>query len=196
MTLAFLGGSFDPVHLGHVALARDLLDTHAVDEVRFLIARRPPHKPERRLAEDGHRLEMLRRALANEPRLSIDDRELARTGPSYTVMSMEEVRREHPDEDLCFILGADNLPDLPQWHAFERLKELCRFIVVARPGEPGLDPEALARIGGVEARVRAHDVSSSEIRRDVARGVDVSDRVHPEVARYIEENGLYASRET
>lgn len=191
MRIGYFGGSFDPVHVGHVALAREVAGEMELDALRFLVARRPPHKPDRALTAGAHRAAMLELALAGEERLQVDRREFGREGPSYTVLSMEEVRAEEPDAELFFLIGADNLPDLPGWFRFADLARMVTFLVAERPGEPAPDDALLGRIGARRVRVTARDVSSTEIRRRAAAGSGLEELVGAPVAAYIAREGLY-----
>jgi len=199
--IGWLGGSFDPIHDGHLAIARRALDHLRLERVLLVVAAQPPHKPGRRLAPAEQRLQLVRLAIAGDPRLQACDVELQRSGPSYSVDTAAALH-EHFGRglELFFILGADMLADLPQWH---RVGELCRrvtFCAVTRPGTP-LDPEPMARIGGAPlvASIRAHllemephPASSTAVREALARG-ETPPHLPPAVAAEVRRLGLYGA---
>lgn len=194
------GGVFDPVHDGHLAAARAALAALPIDGVRFLLAGSPPHKPSGAPAPAEHRLRMLSLALAGEPRFSVDDRELHRAGPSYTVLTLRELAREHPGRRIHLLIGADNAATLRTWHRAEEILALSDPVIVPRPGYaprferhdlpfvPDDRREALNRLslGGVSL-----DISSSEVRERVRAGLPLDGWVPLAVAEYIALHGLY-----
>ncbi len=184
------------MHRGHVALAEAVRDEAGLDLVVFLPAGRPPHKRERRLAPPQERLRMLELALEGRRGLVIDDRELGREGPSYSHDTMAEIRREHPDDELFFLVGMDSLELLPRWHRIDELARLCTFLVAARPG---FDPELLERARRAAPALRletlttpTYDVSSSELRERLATGGEVGAMLDEQVLDHILARGLYA----
>lgn len=198
------GGSFDPVHVGHVQLA-ELAAQHAgLDVVVFVPAAMQPFKRQGPGAEDDHRMAMLALALENHPTLEACDIEIARGGVSYTVDTLRELQRRHPEDKLYFLMGADSLHDLPQWREPEEILRLALPIVVAREGEPAPDWRVLAPLvdesrieeirHGMIAETVAH-VSSSEVRRRLASGETIEGMLAPAVADYIRQHGLYQERE-
>lgn len=208
------GGTFDPVHHGHLAIARAARDQLQA-EVALLPAHDPPHKAATR-ADAGQRATMLALAVAGEPGLSVDRRELARSGPSYTVDTLAELRGELGERaPIAWLIGADSLLQLDTWHHWRRLFALAHLVVVQRPGvdiaperlrdaAPQVHAEVAARwqsadalhasaAGGI-ALLRLPGLraeSSTELRRRIAAGEPWRDWVPPAVAAYIDRHGLY-----
>lgn len=201
-----LGGSFDPVHEGHLHVARAARDAHALTRVVFVPARRPPHKPEVELAPDEQRLAMLRLALADEPDFQIDTLELEREGPSYTVDTLRELPRRlglAADARLFLLLGGDNLAGLPGWRGFEEILACAQPVCVVRQGDEQAVLESLrGRVsaqtldtlerGLVFAPLRR--VAATQLRERLARGLDPGPDLPAAVARYAREHGLYGAR--
>ncbi len=131
--IALLGGTFDPVHYGHLRFADDVRRALGLDEVRLLPARDPPHRAGP-AATAADRLAMLRLAVAEFPGLAVEERELRRDGKSYTVLTLEELRHEDPQRPLWLLLGADAFLGLPTWHRWREVFALAHVVVVARPG--------------------------------------------------------------
>ena len=140
--LGILGGTFDPVHWGHVELAREVRAALGLSAVRFVPAGDPPHRAAP-VATAAHRLEMVELAIEGFEGLEVDAREIARSGRSYTVLTLEDLRAEAPERPLALIVGADAFAGLPTWHRWTELFALAHLVVVARPGHM-LDPAKLA----------------------------------------------------
>ena len=134
MLLGIFGGSFDPVHLGHLILAEQCREQAGLDRVLFVPAARPPHKPDRRLAPFSQRVEMLALALSGQPAFQLDELENDRPGPSYTADTLDELHRRHPRAETWLILGADSVVDLPLWHEPLRILARAGLLIVGRPG--------------------------------------------------------------
>lgn len=203
--IGLLGGTFDPVHNGHLAVARDACDTLGVESVRLILNAVPPHRntPECAVA---HRLAMLEAAVAGDPPLVPDTRELTRTGPSYSVWTLRSLRRELPDASLCWMVGVDAWLGLRRWYRWYELSSLAHFVVVKRPGWK-LPAEAAKRLSRDVASLRRRtsgtavlwdgpeiDVSASAIRRRLGAGEDVADVLPEPVLDYIQRNRLYGYR--
>lgn len=184
LRIGLYGGTFDPIHHGHLILARDALEALALDRLLFLPAAISPHK----LASDptpaAIRRAMLAAALQGEPGLFLDDREIYRDGPSYTVETVEALRREMPHAHFIYLIGQDHLPKLPTWHRFQELRGMVEFVVFGR-GEPFTGTEIFRRI---ERRL---DISATEIRARVARGASIRYFVPEIVHQIIEQHHLY-----
>jgi nicotinate-nucleotide adenylyltransferase len=202
MRIGIFGGTFDPVHLGHLIVAEQCREQAGLDQVWFLPSARPPHKLKQELSPFLYRAEMLALALAGNPSFRVEELEKDRPGPSYTADTLDELARLHPGNEWCLLLGADTLADLPQWHEPARILASASLLVAARPGSAVLSVEQL-RDGlhlptNAQLRVRfAHvpliDISSTDLRRHVAEGRSIRYLVPRSVECYIQAKGLYRS---
>lgn len=194
--LGLYGGSFDPPHQAHLALARTALTQLGLDRLLWLPAGRPWQKA-RELAPDADRLAMLRLLVAGEPRFAIDERELHRAGPSYTIDTLRELRAERPEARLFLLIGQDQLAGLPSWRDWTELLDAATLAVAGRAGDAVAPPPDVAarapRLVRVEMPPMA--VSSSAIRAHLAAGGTARElapaMVSPEVAGYIDSRRLY-----
>jgi len=193
MRVGVLGGTFDPVHRGHLALARAARVELTLDEVLFVPAGQPWRKAGRIVAPADDRLAMLRLALEGEPAFRVERLEMDRPGPSYTAETLEGLRAARPDDELSCILGEDALADLPHWVRPERILELATLAVGRREGVPRAAGERLAGLSErvVWLKMPLVPVSATEIRERVRRGEPIGEMVPPAVAAYIRERGLY-----
>ena len=198
MKTALYGGSFDPPHLGHLAIARQVLGRFAVDRLVFLPASHSPLKEGTPNATDAQRLEMLRLSAIDEPRFTVSDFELRKGGISYPVDTLRAWRQREPDTDLLFIAGMDSLLTLHAWREPLEIVRLCTFVTFRRPGFPLPSPEELQLPTDVARLLLAQvidgplvDVSSSDIRERAARGEALGGLVPRPVADYIAANSLY-----
>lgn len=194
MRLALFGGSFDPPHLGHLAFARFALDALAPDRLLWLPAGRQWQKPDQVMAAGVHRVAMLKRLTAGEPRFAIDDRELHRRGPSFTADTLCEFRIEHADAELMFLIGQDQYARLPTWYRAETVASLATLVVVPRAGEavvtpPGMPPHRLQVLELPET-----PISSTAVRLRIALGDDIRPLVGADVASYIDSHRLYEKK--
>ena len=180
MRIGVFGGSFDPIHHGHLIAATTLADSLALDEVRLVVARRQPLKPDGHGAEPSHRAAMTELAVRGEPRLRADRSELSREGPSYTVDTLRALRVERPEAELVLLLGADAAAELDRWHQPDALWQLCRVEAFAREG-----------IGEAGVPVPRVDISSTAIRARVRAGRSIRYWVPDAVAEYIAAHELY-----
>lgn len=191
--IGLFGGSFDPPHLGHRALAEAALQALRLDELRWIPAGAPWQKAGRMLADGAHRAAMVRLLIAGEPRFALDGRELQRAGPSYTIDTVREVQAERSDATLFLVIGQDQYARLHTWHAWRELLRRVVLGVAARDGEP---PVASAAVMNVPHRVEALDmprvdVSATLVRQRAAAGANLTTLVGPAVAGYIERHQLY-----
>ncbi|NQT18669.1 MAG: nicotinate-nucleotide adenylyltransferase [Planctomycetes bacterium] len=199
MKIGVLGGTFNPIHIGHLILAGETREAAGLDKVLFVPACCPPHKASEDMLSGGHRLRMASLAVADNPCFEASDIELRRDGVSYTFDTVAELRRRHRDDEFYFIIGADSLPELASWYKIAELVGLCRFLIGDRPGhdlrwEPleKLLPEA--KVDELRAGVTCTTiigVSSSEIRSRARRGLTIRYLVPAKVEEYINEHGLY-----
>ncbi len=200
-SIGMLGGTFDPFHLGHLALARAARDQLGLERVLVIPAANPPHKTGRPISPPEVRLALVEAGIAGEPRLEASRIELDRGGPSWTVDTVEALvaaqRSAGRAPDVTVILSAESFAGLATWHRPERLLELSRVAVAPRPGYPAPDVTAAdAVVVGGSSRIALLDlpaiaVSASEIRRLVALGEPIDGLVSPAVAEVIRDNGLY-----
>jgi len=195
--LGILGGSFDPIHVGHLVVAEILAYELDLEHVIFLPAGQPPHKPTQTLAPDADRLRMIELSIQGVPEFSASTLDLDRPGPSYTADTLEELRaRTGPATELFFLMGMDSLRDFPRWHRPERIAALARLGVARRPGVDVSRREVEIQVPAARGRidiinVPLIDISSSDIRDRVRTGRPYRFQVLPEVAAYIREAGLY-----
>ncbi|MFQ5933434.1 MAG: nicotinate-nucleotide adenylyltransferase [Dehalococcoidia bacterium] len=198
MKVGVLGGTFDPVHTGHVIIAEEARVQLSLDDVLFVPTGQPWFKEGVDVTPAQARLEMLHRAVDENPHFCIDTQELERQGLTYTVDTIAELRRRlGRDAEIYFIIGLDALAELPRWKEPERLISLCCFAAMKRPGYTRLDIESLAKeIPGIENRVRLVDnvqvdISSSDIRQRVQAGRSIRYLVPEAVEAYIRDSNLY-----
>jgi nicotinate-nucleotide adenylyltransferase len=201
--IGIFGGTFDPVHLGHLIMAEQCREQGQLDQVWFIPAARPPHKQDRPLTGFVHRAEMLALAIAGMPAFRIDDLEKDRPGPSYTAETLQELQGRFPDKQFALLLGSDCIPDLPGWKNPARIMELAELLVFSRPGWP-LRPveEVLQSLGlasGAPLRLRVVpaplvDISSRDLRQRIAEHRSVRFLVPRAVECYIEEKKLYRTQ--
>jgi nicotinate-nucleotide adenylyltransferase len=189
--VGIFGGTFDPIHFGHLLAAEQARDQLALDEIWFMPARIPPHKQRADIAAETHRLRMVELACADHPSFRVTDVELHREGPSYTYDTMRQLTAAHPDTSFWFIIGGDMVEILPKWYRFEELVTMVRFIGLARPGSH-YDEQALSSfVTFVE--MPAVNISSTMIRQRAAEGRSIRYLVPDAVECYIKEHRLYES---
>jgi nicotinate-nucleotide adenylyltransferase len=200
MNVGILGGTFDPVHNGHLIIAEVARERLNFNEVLFIPAGQPWLKVERSITPPQHRLQMLRLALDDRPYFRISEMEIERPGPTYTIDTINALKeRLNAEDELFFILGQDTLMQLPQWHEAQNLIRLCYLVAAPRPGVKKPDLKVLeTELPGIMQRVMLMKepqvaISATDIRERVARGLSVRHLVPEPVNRYIKEHRLYVA---
>ncbi|WP_140918077.1 nicotinate-nucleotide adenylyltransferase [Limnobaculum xujianqingii] len=207
---ALFGGTFDPIHYGHLKPVEALAQEVGLNRITLLPNHVPPHRPQPE-ANTQQRLEMVKLAVAGNPLFSVDERELHRLAPSYTIDTLEEIRHEQGEKiPLAFIIGQDSLLTLHYWHRWQSLLDYCHLLVCARPGytdkldtpelEYWLEQHRTTNIDNLKQQANgliylAHtpllDISATDIRRRKHNGISLDDLLPPTVQQYIEQQGLY-----
>ena len=202
-SLGILGGTFDPIHNGHLVAAEYARDTCNLDKIIFIPSARPPHKDNQEVLNSEYRYRMVEMAIRDNPSFMVSDLELARTGYSYTVETIDYYIKRFPGVDIYFILGVDALLLINTWKDVNRLVGLCKFIVVTRPGyKLDKSQNCFRDISAVlwdNIRVLAIpglDISSSDIRRRVSRGETIKYLLPASVEEYIINQRLYSGEES
>lgn len=202
MRVGIFGGTFDPVHMGHLILAEQCRDQAALDEVWFVPSAHPPHKADKAVTRFEQRCEMIELATAGHPAFRVERVERELPPPSYTSETLAELRRRHPDHEFFLLMGSDGLPDLPGWHEPRRVVEQASLVVVPRPGVMLWTAERLAtalEVDAAEVRLRfvacpMIEIASRELRRAVADGLSIRYLVPRAVEEYVRDRKLYAGR--
>lgn len=203
MKIGIFGGTFNPVHLGHLAACEAVRGTRGLDRVLLVPSGSPPHKQ----AEEGlipgvERLEMVRIAVEGMDFLAPSAVEVERPGPSYMVDTLEILQERHPGDELLLIVGGDTVGELTTWYSWQRLFELSRIVAVNRPGFspgfdaagfPGISEEILRQCATDTVEMEEVDISSTRIRQAVAGGEDISSWVPGGVSEYIRTHGTYSA---
>lgn len=195
MRIGILGGTYDPIHNGHIHIGQHVAEQLGLTQIILIPSRTPPHRPTPQ-ATSQQRIAMCKLAASRDLRFGVSDIELQRTGPSYTIDTLEALAQ--PETTLLLILGADAAALLPQWYRAPDLGRVCELVVVNRPGT-AIDctpivtaiPTLVGRVHTVHAP--EYDVSSSMVRQRCAARQPISDLVPPQVAEYIAHHGLYRS---
>lgn len=200
MRLGILGGTFDPIHYGHLLLAECCREQHRLDRVWFMPTAVPPHKQSLAISSTEHRLTMLSLAISGNPAFEVSRHEIDRGGVNYTVDTLAHFHAQSPDRELFFLLGGDSLADLPTWREPGRICDLATLVVVHRPGMAEIDLSGLTKVltSTQIDRIRSHivempriDLSAREMRSLVAAGRSIRYRTPRSVEKYIETHGLY-----
>ena len=218
MKLGLLGGSFNPMHDGHLAIARQTREALELDQILYIPTSHPPHKPNGSLAPAQDRYEMVRLAIASDPAFAISDVEIRRPGKSYSIDTIRQLQQEYgPHTQLFFLIGLDAFLDFPSWRGPRTLLELCSFVVLSRPGlsfrslstvpllppipYPSLADLDAGRIFRIEAQIGGQrliclkqppcPISASDIRARIRQGLPVANLLPPLVESYILRHHLY-----
>lgn len=206
--IAIFGGTFDPVHCAHLAVANAVYQALALDALYMIPCWQSPHRDKPTVAAE-HRLAMLQAALGEQSPLQIDARELQRSGPSYSVETLRALRAEHPQAQLFLILGADAFQHFLHWHCWEEILQLVHLVVVQRPGHPLLDAQSDPALAALVDARRSNDlpktragaimsvemppspISATEIRQLLQTGQVADNYLPTAVTQYIQQHGLY-----
>lgn len=193
MRVGLMGGTFDPIHLGHLIAAEQVREQMGLDQVWFLPAPIPPHKPNRSITDAIHRLNMVELAIENHPHFHVSRVEFEREGRSYTIDTMRALNERYPEHRFFFIVGADMVQDLPNWHQIEQLMKCVTFIGLDRPGyeRPRLEGALARRVTYVTMPLI--DIAATEVRERIRAGQSIRYLVPDRVRYYIEEHRLYGS---
>lgn len=199
--LGILGGTFDPIHLGHLRMAEAVYERMSLEQIIFIPAFVPPHKLGMDFAPAADRFAMTELAVADRSDFSVSDMELRRSGISYTIDTVRQLRAIYKDEDLYFIIGADSVAQLHTWHYIEEMLELVMFVAAGRPGYEGVMDEVVMHLGP-RAKERIilldtpeYDISSTEIRSRIRAGGSLAGMVPGAVEKYIYQHHLYQKQE-
>ncbi len=195
MRLGVFGGTFDPIHLGHLILAEQCREACRLDRIWFVVAGAPPHKLGERTVVT-HRLEMVRIAIAGHSSFAVSELEATRPGPHYSVETLESVQSDRPGDDLFFLIGADSLADLPTWREPARIAQLATIVVVNRPGLEEVDAANLPDFGPgskslISVTIPSIGIASTDLRRRLSEGRTIRYMVPRAVEAYIKAHGLY-----
>lgn len=192
MKIGLYGGTFDPVHLGHLILAETVREQLELDEVWFIPAFQNPLKADRPITPPKSRLEMLRFAIAGNPHFRLNELEIKRKGPSYTFETLQKINQGHPDDQLFLMIGADSLSDFPKWREPETILKLAQVVAVNRGNETAEVPAELDSSKIQVLQMPAIEVSSTEIRSRCSQGKSVRYLTPRAVELFISANELYA----
>lgn len=201
-SLGILGGTFNPIHYGHIVAAECVRDACQLDQVLFVPAARPPHKDLDEVLDSQHRYQMVKMAVQEAPKFAVSSIELDRKGLSYTVETIAAYQDKYPGVEISFILGVDALQLINTWKDVKRLVKICNFIVVTRPGyQLNQEDECFRGITAalwekvIVVPIPGLFISSSEIRQRVAEGKTIKYLVPAVVEKYIADNNLYQDEE-
>lgn len=186
LRIGILGGTFDPIHNGHILVAESVLELLDLDKILFVPTFQPWQKTN--YTQVQHRIAMIQLAIADDPRFELNLVDVERGGPTYSIDTVSDIQKQHPDAQLFFILGSDAANSLPTWKNIQELTRKVQFIVIDRPGSKFSGFEQLQQVS-----IDALDVSATDIRKLIGEGKSVFDLVPPAVAAYIQENGLYGT---
>ncbi|MDD5348010.1 MAG: nicotinate-nucleotide adenylyltransferase [Candidatus Omnitrophica bacterium] len=194
MRLGILGGTFNPVHLGHLILAEEVREKKDLDRILFIPTFLPPHKTNGDIAAAGDRLQMVKAAIKGNRSFGVSDIEIRRKGPSYTIDTATALKKQYPEDELFFIIGSDLLNYLDEWKDLRQIAGIVSFIVATRPGYPLENISRLVssmKSGISTIPIRAVDISAFQIRECIRRGRSFRYLVPEAVFEYIEKKKLY-----
>lgn len=206
--IGLFGGTFDPIHKGHIAIANELIHALELHAMHFIPNKEPMHRHKPKASAE-HRLAMVRIATARNPKFIVNDVEMRRPGPTYTIDTLTQIRNQIPNQPLCLILGKDVFSSMNTWHEWENIPALVHLVIINRPGVPlSYDPwmktllkehetnnirKLCLKPGGyiLQHEIEPMMISATEIRKKLKAGKDVSNEVPTEVLRYIQQHRLY-----
>lgn len=200
--IGILGGTFNPIHMGHLIMAEEVCKHHHLSKIIFIPAYIPPHKYVKDLTEAHHRYEMIKAAISEKSKLEVSDIEIKREGRSYTIDTVQEILDHYgKDSEVFLIMGADSLNELELWKNIKRLSQLCHFVIINRPGfKTEVSARLLEIIGSdkmsdmerLRIEIDPVDISSTDIRKRVNGGGEIKGLIPEGVEAYIKEHGLYS----
>ncbi len=195
--IGIFGGTFNPIHMGHLHLAENVCNLMQLDKIVFVPDAMPPHKIGTGFAPAQDRYNMVQLAIAGYNNFIVSDIELRRTGLSYTIDTLRELHDMHPNTELYFIIGADSVQQLHTWHCAHEMVQLATFVGVGRPGYDNVMEDAVRHFGEIAKKriillnTPTYDISATRIREMIAGGQSIEDLVPEAVAQYIKEQRLY-----
>lgn len=192
--VGIFGGTFDPIHTGHLIMAQDAAEFARLDKILVMPSATPPLRDNAPIASGRDRLEMVKRAVAGNPCFEASALDLEANGMSYSIQVVEKIVARHPDDELFWILGADQIAQLDKWHRIDELSKYVKFIALKRPGY-SLDSSTTPSSCRIDfAPTHEFDISASEIRKRLQSGLNVKYFLPPEVFEYIKAGSLYTRK--
>lgn len=196
-----MGGSFNPIHFGHLEIAECALKEYELDEVLFVPNYCPPHKSSGEMADADKRLEMVKLAIKAYPQFTYSDREIKKGGLSFTYQTMIELKEEEPETEFYFLMGADSLKDFDKWRHSEIIAQKCKILAAMRGDMGNQEVEQLAQklsklyhANFFLLKIPQTDLSSTQIRENIRKGKSIKECVPKQVEQYIQEHQLYKNR--
>ena len=189
--VGILGGTFDPIHMGHLVLAEQVREKFQLERVIFIPCASPPHKTEQKLSPADDRFEMTKLALEGNPYFFVSDIELKREGLSYTVETLRELKEFYRDSEIYFLTGSDVLDEITTWKDPEEIYKLAKIVIGVRPGFDKFDHEDHFAKTSIIINITGIDISSTQIREKVRKGESIKYLVPPKVEEYIKNRNLY-----
>lgn len=191
--IGILGGTFDPIHMGHLVLAEEVKEKLRLDEVIFIPCLQPPHKTKRKLSPAKDRFRMTQLSIEGNRSFSVSDIELKRGGLSYTVDTLRQLKEIHPRSQIYFLTGSDILEEIHTWREPEEIYQLAKMVIATRPGFDRIDPKNRFAKKSTIVEITGVDISSSQIRERVKKGQSIKYLVPSRVEEYIKKKKLYKS---
>lgn len=189
--IGIMGGTFNPPHIGHLAIAEQVFETLELDAIHFMPTYKPGHVNEKKTIDANYRVDMLDYAIEDNPHFSLNLTEVNRGGATYTVDTIRELKEANPDTEYFFIIGGDMILDLPNWKEIDELVKLVQFVGVNRPGYISETDYSIIWVDALKI-----DISSSTIRQRVKEGLSIKYLTKDSVIEYIEQKGLYKNEES